>query len=109
VHARFERAHPHVVGGGQRRREIAQRAAELAHHDGQGQPVRVARLGQRFQRAHAAQEREHAVGDERAIARAELAMLAEKGRQAGIGSGGEAAYVRDRLAERRELAGAQRH
>ena len=68
--------------------------------------ARFGRLGERFQRAHAPQQREHALGDERAVVLAHLRVRAEERAQAVVGRHVEAAHALDRGAERRELVGA---
>ena len=71
--------------------------------------ARFGRRGERFQRAHAPQQREHALGDERAVVLAHLRVRAEESAQAVVGRHVEAAHALDRGAERRELVGADAH
>ena len=84
--------------------ELAHREAEVAHRDGEREVARQRALRKRFERALAPQVRERAVGDQRAIAGAHLAVSAKECIQRRIG-GRRRAARRARSRRRASQAG----
>ena len=109
VQARLERAQPNLVCGGQCGLEIAQRAPQFADDRRDCKFSRFRTFGERLKRAHPPQQREYALGDERAVVLAHRRMRAEKCAKAVVGRHVEAAHALDRGRERRELIGAKAH
>ena len=109
VQPRLEGPQPDFVGRVERGLEVAQRPAELAHERGDGEPSRLGARGQRLERAHPPQQREHAVGDEGAVLLPHFRVRAEERAQPVVGRRVEAANALDRGGQRRELVGADAH
>jgi hypothetical protein len=86
-------------------RKIAHRRHTFAHGHGEREAARIARLGERLERAAPAQPREHAFGDEAAIARAERGPCAEEGGQQRIRRPRQRRELPDRGGELVQLVG----
>ena len=109
VQARLERGEPFGVAGVDGRRELAHREVEVAHGDGERQVARQRALRKRFERALAPQVRERAVGDQRTIAGAHLAVSPKECIERRIGGDVELRDALDRAGEHRKLIAAQCH
>ena len=92
---------------GQCRLDFAQAEAHLAQRRRDREMARCGVLRQRPERAQPAQHREHALGDEGAVALAHLGMAPEELVKCAVGRFGERQHDVERVRQRTELTGAQ--